>query len=100
MTARSAEHVARSDRDCGRTAGQEHHPAHVSSITVFSCGNGSYRVECKETTALDDAALTLLRRNTLGFVFQFRHLLPAFTALENVTLPASDEVFALMRHAR
>ena len=55
---------------------------------------GSYTVEGKETTALDDAALTLLRRTTLGFVFQFHHLLPAFTALENVTLPA------LMREGR
>ena len=55
---------------------------------------GSYQVEGKETTALDDAALTLLRRTTLGFVFQFHHLLPAFTALENVTLPA------LMREGR
>ena len=55
---------------------------------------GSYQVDGKETTALDDAALTLLRRTTLGFVFQFHHLLPAFTALENVTLPA------LMRKGR
>jgi lipoprotein-releasing system ATP-binding protein len=55
---------------------------------------GSYKIEGEETTALDDAALTLLRRTTLGFVFQFHHLLPAFTALENVTLPA------LMREGR
>jgi lipoprotein-releasing system ATP-binding protein len=55
---------------------------------------GSYRIEGEETNALDDAGLTLRRRATLGFVFQFHHLLPAFSALENVTLPA------LMREGR
>ena len=55
---------------------------------------GTYRIEGDEVVGLDDAALTLRRRSTLGFVFQFHHLLPAFSALENVTLPA------LMREGR
>jgi lipoprotein-releasing system ATP-binding protein len=49
---------------------------------------GSYKIEGEETSKLNDAELTLRRRSTLGFVFQFHHLLPAFSALENVTLPA------------
>jgi len=55
---------------------------------------GSYRIEGEEMNGLDDGSLTLRRRTTLGFVFQFHHLLPAFSALENVTLPA------LMREGR
>jgi lipoprotein-releasing system ATP-binding protein len=55
---------------------------------------GSYRIQGEQANGLDDARLTLRRRSALGFVFQFHHLLPAFSALENVTLPA------LMREGR
>ena len=55
---------------------------------------GSYCLQGREVNGLNDAELTLLRRSSVGFVFQFHHLLPAFSALENVTMPA------LMRQGR
>ncbi|MDT3738916.1 MAG: ABC transporter ATP-binding protein [Candidatus Kapabacteria bacterium] len=41
-----------------------------------------------EITSMDDFALSKLRNQMLGFVFQFNQLLPEFTALENVMIPA------------
>lgn len=48
---------------------------------------GSIRVAGQEASALDDQGRTRLRRDFLGFVYQFHHLLPDFTAVENVVLP-------------
>ncbi len=49
---------------------------------------GTLEIAGQSALSLDDAALTAMRGATIGFVFQFHHLLPAFTALENVLLPS------------
>ena len=51
--------------------------------------SGSVQIEGQELTGLDDAELTRLRRDKLGFVFQFFNLIPVLTAEENVLLPLS-----------
>ena len=49
--------------------------------------SGSYLLDGREVGGLDDAELTLVRRHLIGFVFQFFHLVPRLTAVENVELP-------------
>ncbi len=49
---------------------------------------GSYHLAGRDVTAFADDERTRARHAELGFIFQFHHLLPAFTALENVMLPA------------
>jgi lipoprotein-releasing system ATP-binding protein len=49
--------------------------------------SGQLSICGEETTRLDDAALTRLRAHNIGFVFQYHHLMGAFTALENVMMP-------------
>jgi putative ABC transport system ATP-binding protein len=51
--------------------------------------SGTVELDGIEITALDDGELTKLRRDKLGFVFQFFNLLPVLTAEENLILPLS-----------
>ena len=48
---------------------------------------GVYELLGRDVSRLDEDELSLVRRHTIGFVFQFFHLVPRLTALENVELP-------------
>ncbi len=48
---------------------------------------GSIRIDGVEAAKLDSPGRTRLRRDKIGFVYQFHHLLPDFTAIENVGMP-------------
>lgn len=48
---------------------------------------GSIRIAGEEASQLSSNGRTLLRKTALGFIYQFHHLLPDFTAQENVVLP-------------
>jgi lipoprotein-releasing system ATP-binding protein len=48
---------------------------------------GDVIINGQPTSQMGDAERTALRRNSMGFVYQYHHLLPEFSALENVVLP-------------
>ncbi|MGD9903522.1 MAG: ABC transporter ATP-binding protein [Vicinamibacterales bacterium] len=63
------------------------------STLLHLCGamdrptSGSLAIEDRDLTTLDDDALTRLRRDRIGFVFQFFNLLPTLTLGDNIALP-------------
>ncbi|MGO4705455.1 ABC transporter ATP-binding protein [Microvirga sp. 2MCAF38] len=59
---------------------------HVAGLLEKPDGGEVY-VGGQPTAGMNDAARTRLRREELGFVYQFHHLLPEFSALENVVIP-------------
>ena len=56
--------------------------------TLLTPDEGSLRIDGTDVLALSGKALSAFRNRRIGFVFQAHHLLPEFTALENVMIPA------------
>ena len=71
--------------------------------TLLRPTSGSISIAGEEIVGLAERKLTAFRNRTLGFVFQFHHLMPDFTALENVLFPSwvaeGGESRAAKRHA-
>ncbi len=56
--------------------------------TLDSADSGQVFINNENISQLNKAAMAAFRNKNIGFIFQFHHLLPEFTALENVTMPA------------
>jgi len=56
--------------------------------TIEKADKGIVEIDGIQATELGDKALSDFRNNKIGFVFQFHHLLPEFTAIENICIPA------------
>jgi lipoprotein-releasing system ATP-binding protein len=56
--------------------------------TLDKPDSGDVRIEGKEVFKQSEKSLAAFRNKSIGFIFQFHHLLPEFTAIENVCIPA------------
>ena len=59
---------------------------HIAGLLEHQDGGEVY-INAQPTSGLSDTERTRIRRNEIGFIYQFHHLLPEFSALENVMLP-------------
>ncbi|MEZ5778315.1 MAG: ABC transporter ATP-binding protein [Paracoccaceae bacterium] len=59
---------------------------HIAGL-LDTADAGSVAISGRKMTGLSDRARTEARRSEVGFIYQFHHLLPEFTALENIVLP-------------
>lgn len=59
---------------------------HIAGLLEKADG-GTLVVDGRDASHMDDGERTLLRRQSIGFVYQFHHLLPEFSACENIMLP-------------
>jgi len=59
---------------------------HIAGL-LETADAGTVRICGEDSTGMNDNALTMVRRHHLGFVYQYHHLLPEFTALENIVIP-------------
>lgn len=56
--------------------------------TLDKADSGYYEIDGRDILALNEKQLAKFRNEEIGFIFQFHHLLPEFTAIENVCIPA------------
>ncbi|MFK7879758.1 ABC transporter ATP-binding protein [Roseobacter sp.] len=59
---------------------------HIAGL-LDTADNGTVSIAGQDMTHLSDSKRTHMRRAEVGFIYQFHHLLPEFTALENISLP-------------
>jgi lipoprotein-releasing system ATP-binding protein len=73
---------------------------HIAGL-LDSADSGSVAIGGTDMTNLSDRKRTAVRRDTVGFIYQFHHLLPEFSALENIVLPQlANGVTETAAHAR